>query len=84
MLDYLLLPVLKKYRCEADITVDKRGRGDYMDVEKAVAAAMAVPKQKSTIQILGGEWVKPQLPKNSKLQLVMREGAAWTNGKESK
>ena len=70
------IPVLKKYRCNADITVDSKGRGDYMDLEAAVAAVKD-SKQPVTIQILGGEWQKPQLPKKSRLQFVLREGATW-------
>ena len=71
------IPVLKKYRCDADITVDKRGRGDYMDLDKAVAAAQVQSKQAVSIQILGGEWQKPQLPKMSRIEFVLREGATW-------
>ena len=71
------IPVLKKYRCDADITVDKRGRGDYMDLDKAVAAAQVQSKQAVSIQILGGEWQKPQLPKKSRIEFVLREGATW-------
>ena len=71
------VPVLKKYRCNADITVDRQGRGDYMSLEKAVVAAQASSKAVTTIQILGGEWTKPQLPKKSRIQFVMREGAEW-------
>ena len=71
------VPVLKKYRCDADITVDKQGRGDYTDMEKAVAAALSSPKQETTIQVLGGQWTKPQLPKKSKVRFIMREGAEW-------
>ena len=71
------IPVLKKYRCDADITVDRHGRGDYMSLEQAVAAALAQSKQTTTIQILGGEWTKPQLPKKSHITFVMRDGATW-------
>ena len=71
------IPVLKRYRCDADITVDRLGRGDYMDLEQAVRAAQAMSKAVTTIQILGGEWTKPQLPKKSKISFVMREGATW-------
>mgnify|MGYP002522746117 CR=1 FL=1 len=70
------IPVLKRYRCDADITVDRLGRGDYMDLEQAVAAALAM-SQSVTIQILGGQWTKPRLPKRSRLQFVLREGAEW-------
>ena len=71
------IPVLKRYRCDADLTVDRLGRGDYMDLEQAVRAAQALPKAVTTIQILGGEWAKPQLPKKSGVCFVMRQGATW-------
>ena len=71
------IPVLKRYRCDADITVDRQGRGDYMDLEQAVTAAQAQPKQQATIQILGGEWKQPKLPKKSRIEFVLREGAKW-------
>ena len=71
------IPLLRKYRCEADITVDRQGRGDYMDMEQAVAAALASSKQETTIQVLGGEWDKPVLPKKSKVKFIMRQGATW-------
>ena len=74
------IPVLKRYRCHADMTVDRLGRGDYMDLEPAVAAAQALAKTRTepvTIQLLGGEWVRPRLPRNSRLEFVLREGATW-------
>ena len=71
------IPLLRKYRCDADLTVDRQGRGDYMSLEQAVAAAQAQSKQTTTIQILGGEWQKPQLPKKSRIEFVLREGATW-------
>ena len=71
------IPLLKRYRCDADITVDRRGRGDYLSLDEAVAAAQARSAQLTTIQILGGEWSKPRLPKKSRIQFVLREGAEW-------
>ena len=71
------VPVLSKYRTDADATVDRRGRGDYMDLQKAVDAALASSKQEYVIQILGGQWTKPQLPKKSRISFVLREGATW-------
>ena len=71
------IPVLKAYRCEADITVDKLGRGEYFDLNEAIAAAQASSKAETTIQILGGEWEKPQLPKKSRIKLILRQGATW-------
>ena len=77
------IPVLTKYRCDADITVDRLGRGDYMDLEQAVKAAQALPQAEKVVQILGGEWVKPQLPKKSGIRFVLREGASWKGENES-
>ena len=71
------IPLLKKYRVNADITVDAKGRGDYLSLTDAVAAAQADPKKETVIQILGGEWEKPQLPKKSRIQFVLRQGATW-------
>ncbi len=71
------IPVLKAYRTEADFTVDKQGRGEFFDLQEAVAAAQKSSKAETTIQILGGEWEKPQLPKKSKIKFVLRQGAVW-------
>ena len=71
------IPVLKAYRCDADITVDKAGRGDFMTLDDAVAAAQASSKAETTIQILGGEWMKPKLQKKSRIRFVLRQGATW-------
>ena len=71
------IPVLKKYRCHADFTVDSLGRGNYLSLEEAVAAAQAQPKAETVIQILGGEWTKPVLPRKSCIRFVLREGATW-------
>lgn len=71
------VPVLSKYRTDADYTVDLKGRGDFMTLSEAVAAALASKKPEPTIQILGGEWEKPQLPKKSRIRFILRQGAAW-------
>jgi hypothetical protein len=71
------IPVLQKYRVSADITVDKRGRGDYLTLQPAVEKALMNSKKETTIQILGGEWEKPQLPKKHHVKFVLREGATW-------
>lgn len=71
------IPVLTKYRTDADMTVDLQGRGDYVDLEKAVAAAQLLSEQEVTIQILGGQWEQPKLPKKSRIRFVLREGATW-------
>ena len=71
------VPVLKAYRTEADITVDAQGRGQYLELASAIAAAQVSSKQETTIQILGGEWERPQLPKNSRIRFILRQGASW-------
>ncbi len=71
------IPVLKAYRTEADITVDALGRGQYLDLASAIAAAESGSKQETTIQILGGEWERPQLPKKSRIRFILRQGATW-------
>ena len=48
-----------------------------MDLPAAVAAAQASSKAETTIQILGGEWERPQLPKKSRIKFIMRQGATW-------
>lgn len=71
------VPVFKKYRCDADYTVDSKGRGQYLTIDDALAAAKASAKDDATIQILGGEWDKPQLPKKSKIKFILRQNASW-------
>ena len=69
------IPLLSKYRTEADITVDKKGRGDFLSLDKALES-IDITKP-TTIQLLGGEWSKPQLGKKSKVQFILRMGASW-------
>ena len=49
--------------------------GDYLDLQSALTAIDT--SKPVTIQILGGEWERPQLPKKSKVKLVLRQGAVW-------
>ena len=69
------VPLLEKYRVEADITVDRLGRGQFLSLDDALKGLDLL--KPCTIQILGGEWQKPQLPKKSKVSFVLREGATW-------
>ena len=71
------VPILKKYRTDADMTVDSHGRGEYMKLSDAVEEALKDPKKTTTIQILGGTWEKPKLPKKHHISFIMREGAEW-------
>jgi len=69
------IPLLRKYRTQADITVDCSGRGDFLTLEDALKSVdLSQPK---TIQLLGGEWSRPQLSRKSKVTFVLREGAVW-------
>ena len=69
------IPLLTKYRTEADITVDKNGRGDFLTLTDALEHIDQT--KPTTIQILGGEWAKPVLDKKSKVQFALRMGAMW-------
>ena len=71
------IPLLRAYRTDADYTVDALGRGQYLNLSDAIVAAQASSKAEITIQILGGEWVRPLLPKKSKIKFVLRQGASW-------
>lgn len=71
------IPLLAKYRTEADLTVDIHGRGDYLSLEPAVEKALTSSKQETTIQILGGTWEQPKLPKKHHIRFILREGATW-------
>ena len=71
------IPVLKAYRTDADFTVDALGRGDFMSLTDAVAAALNSNKPETVIQILGGEWEQPKLPKKSRIRFILRQGASW-------
>ncbi len=69
------IPLLAKYRTDADITVDEHGRGDYLSLTEALEHVDQT--KPTTIQILGGEWTKPELGKKSKVQFILRMGAGW-------
>ena len=71
------IPLLRACRTNADFTVDRHGRGQYLTLTDAVAAAQASSKAETTIQILGGEWERPHLPKKSHISFILRQGATW-------
>lgn len=71
------VPELKKHLIlgDYDMAVSSEGRGDYMTLDDAIAAA---PEGKKTkIQLLGGEWSKPQIPEGKKIRFKLRLGAKW-------
>ena len=71
------IPVLRAFRTDADFTVDTYGRGQYLSLSDAIAAAQLSSKAETTIQILGGEWERPRLPKNSRIRFILRQCATW-------
>lgn len=71
------IPLLRACRTDADFTVDRLGRGQYLTLTDAIAAAQLSSKAETTIQILGGEWERPRLPKNARIRFILREGASW-------
>ena len=71
------IPLLSKYRLDADIAVDPNGRGDYLSLDEAVAKAQQTAKPEVVIQLLGGKWQQPRLPKKPRIKFLLREGAEW-------
>lgn len=69
------VPLLSRYRVNADITVDKQGRGDFINLQQAVNSIKG--NKAVTIQLLGGTWQRPKTPKNSRITYIMRMGATW-------
>lgn len=69
------IPVLSGYRVNYDIAVDKLGRGDFLDLQEAVNSIGQ--GRTATIQLMGGEWKRPVLPKKSKITFILRFGATW-------
>ncbi len=69
------VPELKKYVRHYDFIVANDGKGNYMDLQKAVDAA---PQgKKTTIRILNGEWKKPHVPKGKKIKFSLSKNAKW-------
>lgn len=67
------IPALKKHIRHYDIVVSAEGRGNYMDLQKAVDA---VPMNKKTrILVIGGSWKKPNTPAGKKIKFIREFGA---------
>lgn len=67
------VPALKSHVCHYDYVVSAEGRGNFLDLQKAVDA---VPVgKKAVIRILGGEWKKPIIAKGKKIKFVKSFGA---------
>jgi len=69
------VPLLSRFRVEADVTIDPAGRGNYLSLDDALTHID--PLKSQVVQIMSGRWAKPRLPKNSKVKFVMRKDAAW-------
>ena len=66
---------LRKHLVSYDLSVASNGIGDYFTPQEAVDNAPA--NKKTTIQMFGGSWQKPDVPANKKIKFVMRQGAEW-------
>ena len=67
------VPAMKSHVCHYDYVVSAEGRGNFMDLQKAVDA---VPVgKKAVIRILGGEWKRPIIAKGKKIKFVKSFGA---------
>ena len=68
-------PELAKYVRHYDFIVAADGKGNYMDLQKAVDE---VPMGKKTVvRILNGQWKKPVVPKGKKVKFSLSENATW-------
>lgn len=67
------VPALKRHIRHYDYVVSKKGRGNYMDLQKAVDEA---PENVETkILVLGGFWPKPNIPKTKNIKFTLYFGA---------
>ncbi len=62
------VPALKKHIRHYDIVVSADGRGNYMDIQKAVNDAPE--KIKTKILVIGGKWKKPSIPENKRIKFI--------------
>ena len=67
------VPALKKHVRHYDYVVSKKGRGNYMTLQKAVDDVPA--GKKTSILVLGGEWKKPDNMDGKKIKFVKQFGA---------
>ena len=69
------VPALQKYVRHYDYIVAVDGKGNYMDLQKAVDE---VPiGKKTTIRILNGDWRRPIIPKGKKIKFSLSENARF-------
>lgn len=70
-----VVPALRKYVRHYDYIVASDGKGNYMDLQKAVDDAPY--GKKTVIRILNGEWKKPRVPKGKKIKFSLSQNAKW-------
>ena len=69
----IAVPALRKYVRHYDFIVAADGKGNYMDLQKAVDDAPM--RKKTTIRVLNGDWKRPIIPKGKKIKFSLSENA---------
>ena len=67
------VPALRKYVRHYDFIVAIDGKGNYMDLQKAVDEAPV--GKKTVIRVLNGQWQKPVIPQGKRIKLSVSENA---------
>lgn len=70
------IPELRNNLCLSyDLSVSCEGRGDYLTIDDAIAAAPdSIP---TTIQVIDGQWQQPTIPPTKNIQITLRRTARW-------
>ena len=71
----IAVPALRKYVRRYDYIVAADGKGNYMNLQKAVDEAPM--GKKTVIRILNGEWQRPAIPKGKKIKFSLSENARF-------
>ena len=71
----IAVPALRKYVRRYDYIVAADGKGNYMNLQKAVDEAPV--GKKTVIRILNGEWQRPAIPKGKKIKFSLSENARF-------
>ncbi len=72
-----VVPALRKYVRHYDFIVAADGKGNYMDIQKAVDEAPM--GKKTVIRVLNGEWRRPVIPKGKKIKFSLSENSRWAS-----
>ena len=71
----IAVPALRKYVRRYDYIVAADGKGNYMNLQKAVDEAPM--GKKTVIRVLNGEWQRPAIPKGKKIKFSLSENARF-------